>query len=411
MVDAAGRRTTSRRRVRRGGGAPDAPMRRRALDAAAALVRRVMPLPTARERRLALRLRASELVGLLEATDGAVPEAAGRPRALRGGARRRSAARPRWPPTQARAAGLDPLTFRSVALDTRRRARTCSRSRRCRRRSATRRSTPTSACPLQYAFQLRLPDPRADRPVRRAHLRHHRPRGVRGVHPGAPRAGRRAASRRRPARTSSGCSARAGSPTAFGDQRHRGGLPAARRDPARQLLGRRGRVARRGDPRGAATSSCASTPATAAPPVRHPRLDRPDRPAAVGRHRGHRLQDRQRQQPEGRRREPPAVDLRARLPRRAGPRHARAGDALLHRVGDAAEHDPDGRAARRRPRRCPARVATDPRRRLRGDAGQARASGATIGRCARSGCRERGEGADSCCGTRPIPCEGSRRRR
>ena len=36
-----------------------------------AAVRRVMPLPSARERRLALRLRASELVGLMEATDAA----------------------------------------------------------------------------------------------------------------------------------------------------------------------------------------------------------------------------------------------------------------------------------------------------------------------------------------------------
>src|SRR4051794_25488171 len=39
-----------------------------------AAVRRVMPLPSARERRLALRLRASELVGLMEATPGEDPE-------------------------------------------------------------------------------------------------------------------------------------------------------------------------------------------------------------------------------------------------------------------------------------------------------------------------------------------------
>ncbi len=76
-----------------------------------------MPLPTARERRLALRLRASELVGLLESTDGAWPDAEtarqrfgdeltgiGRAAAMDADA--------------AREAGLDPLTFRSVAADT-----------------------------------------------------------------------------------------------------------------------------------------------------------------------------------------------------------------------------------------------------------------------------------------------------
>ena len=97
-------------------------------------------------------------------------------------------------------------------------ARTCSRSRRCRRRSATRRSRPTSACPLQYAFQLRLPDPAARRTGRRVRVRVDRARRVRGVHQGAPRAAgpRRAAARR--ARTSSGCSGRAGRRPSFGDK-------------------------------------------------------------------------------------------------------------------------------------------------------------------------------------------------
>ncbi len=76
-----------------------------------------MPLPTARERRLELRLRASELVGLLEATDGAWPEAeAARERfatELAGTGRAAS-----MEADEARAAGLDPLTFRSVAADT-----------------------------------------------------------------------------------------------------------------------------------------------------------------------------------------------------------------------------------------------------------------------------------------------------
>jgi RecB family exonuclease len=84
--------------------------------AALAAARRVLPLPSSRERRLALRLRASELVGLMEATAAADPEAdearaafeaqlaeVGRAAALTA--------------DQARAAGLDPLTFRTVALD------------------------------------------------------------------------------------------------------------------------------------------------------------------------------------------------------------------------------------------------------------------------------------------------------
>ncbi len=49
-------------------------------DEQVAAVHRVMPLPTARERRLALRLRASELVGLMEATSAADPETTVRPR-------------------------------------------------------------------------------------------------------------------------------------------------------------------------------------------------------------------------------------------------------------------------------------------------------------------------------------------
>ena len=59
-----------------------------------------MPLPTARERRLALRLRASELVGLMEATDGADPEARGRPRRRSRPSSRRSPGPPRPPPTR-----------------------------------------------------------------------------------------------------------------------------------------------------------------------------------------------------------------------------------------------------------------------------------------------------------------------
>ena len=132
-----------------------------AIDAAAALVRRVMPLPTARERRLALRLRASELVGLIEATDadgwpeGETARAGGSPAELagrrpRGGdGRRRGAGRRARPadlpvgrrrhrrrgepaPGRAAAAALQLLVVRTY-----------------------------DACGLQYAFQYvyRIPEP------------------------------------------------------------------------------------------------------------------------------------------------------------------------------------------------------------------------------------------------------------
>ncbi len=87
-----------------------------ATAAALAAARRVMPLPTARERRLVLRLRAAELVGLMEASAASDPEAA---EARAGYEARlveigRAAA---MSADEARAAGLDPLTFRTVALD------------------------------------------------------------------------------------------------------------------------------------------------------------------------------------------------------------------------------------------------------------------------------------------------------
>ncbi|MCJ7712183.1 MAG: ATP-dependent helicase, partial [Chloroflexi bacterium] len=89
----------------------------RATSAALTAARRVMPLPTARERRLVLRLRAAELVGLMEAAAATDPEAADARAAYEarlvetGRAAAMSA-------DEARAAGLDPLTFRTVALDT-----------------------------------------------------------------------------------------------------------------------------------------------------------------------------------------------------------------------------------------------------------------------------------------------------
>jgi DNA helicase-2/ATP-dependent DNA helicase PcrA len=86
-------------------------------DATLALARRVMPLPTKRERRLELRLRAAELVGLIEGTDDADPET----QAARAAFTQELAAvgeRAAMATDAARAAGLDPLTFREIALDT-----------------------------------------------------------------------------------------------------------------------------------------------------------------------------------------------------------------------------------------------------------------------------------------------------
>jgi len=125
-----------------------------------AAVRRVMPLPTARERRLALRLRASELVGLMEATDVADPEAVAARDDLSGelAILARSAA---TTADNARAQGLDPLTFRSIALDTGAGANLLRVA-----------PLPTSqsysslnvydTCPLQYAFGYVYRMPRRD---------------------------------------------------------------------------------------------------------------------------------------------------------------------------------------------------------------------------------------------------------
>ena len=87
------------------------------IAAALAAARQVLPLPTARERRLALRLRASELIGLMEATAADDPEGTDARETFEVQLRDigRAAA---MSADEARAAGLDPLTFRTVALDT-----------------------------------------------------------------------------------------------------------------------------------------------------------------------------------------------------------------------------------------------------------------------------------------------------
>jgi DNA helicase-2/ATP-dependent DNA helicase PcrA len=81
-----------------------------------AALRRTMPVPTAREGRLTLRLQAVELLSLLEGTDQANPEAAGA-RAAAADSLRGLAEAVADDADSARARGLDPLSLRAVALD------------------------------------------------------------------------------------------------------------------------------------------------------------------------------------------------------------------------------------------------------------------------------------------------------
>ena len=128
-----------------------------------AAVRRVMPLPTARERRLALRLRASELVGLMEATTTGDPEAdAARDElATELSHLARSAV---TTADAARAQGLDPLTLRTLALDSGAGANLLGVAPLPNRHSYSSLDT-YDRCPLRYAFHYvyRIPPP--DRPV------------------------------------------------------------------------------------------------------------------------------------------------------------------------------------------------------------------------------------------------------
>ena len=192
--------------------------------------------------------------------------------------------------------------------------RTCSPSPRCPASFSLHPVRHLRALPPALRAPARLPG--ADRRDRgRVHLREHRPRRLRGVHEGAPRAGRprRAAADARGPRAA----LRGGVEADRLPRRHVGAdLPPPDRHPARQLLAGRARHGRHGAPRGARLR------APARPRRRHARradrrLHRPDRPPAVGRHRGARLQDRQARHAEDRRREPPALDLRPGLPRRA----------------------------------------------------------------------------------------------
>ena len=148
-------RTLSQRSAPDGGEA-DLPK----LERTAAAVRAVMPLLTKPERRLALRLRATELVGMLEGTDAANPEAdAARLRftdelAKVGRAAATSA-------EAARALGLDPFTFQALAQDAAAGANLLQVAPLAPRFSYSQFST-YERCPLQYAFAsvYRIPSAR-----------------------------------------------------------------------------------------------------------------------------------------------------------------------------------------------------------------------------------------------------------
>jgi RecB family exonuclease len=133
------------------------------IDRQVAAVRRVMPLPTARERRLALRLRASELVGLMEATAATDPEAP----AARDDLATELATLARSAATtadEARAQGLDPLTFRTIALDSGAGANLLQVARLPRTHSYSS-FRAYDECPLKYAFSYVYRMPPRDEPV------------------------------------------------------------------------------------------------------------------------------------------------------------------------------------------------------------------------------------------------------
>jgi DNA helicase-2/ATP-dependent DNA helicase PcrA len=125
---------------------------------AIAEIRRVMPLPTARERRLGLRLQANELIGMLEAIDRSDPETSEAREALVLDLAHigRAAA---FAADEARAHGFDPLTLRTVALDSDAGANLLEVAPLPTRFSYSAFDT-YERCPLQYAFRYvyRMPE-------------------------------------------------------------------------------------------------------------------------------------------------------------------------------------------------------------------------------------------------------------
>ncbi len=178
------------------------------IDAQVAAARRVMPLPSARERRLALRLRASELVGLMEATDIADPEAAAARDELTSELESiaRSAA---TTSDEARALGLDPLTFRTIALDDGAGANLLQVAPLPDKHSYSSLNT-YDKLPAPVRLPLRLPDAAARGARGRVRVRVHRARGLRGVHQETVASARPVATNRPLARISRPRSGRAG---------------------------------------------------------------------------------------------------------------------------------------------------------------------------------------------------------
>jgi DNA helicase-2/ATP-dependent DNA helicase PcrA len=130
---------------------------------ALALARRVMPLPTRQERRMDLRLRAAELVGLIEGTDAADPESA-EARADFAAQLARVGESAALGADAARAAGLDPLTFRELAGDSAAGANLLDVVPAPEHFSYSSLNT-YDVCPLRFAFAhvYRIPEP--DRPA------------------------------------------------------------------------------------------------------------------------------------------------------------------------------------------------------------------------------------------------------
>ncbi|MEO6060261.1 MAG: ATP-dependent DNA helicase [Candidatus Limnocylindria bacterium] len=133
-------------------------------DSTLALLRRVMPMPSKRERRLELRLRATELIGLLEGTDPATDPEAAAARAKLEDDLTRTGQAVGMEADQARAKGLDPLTFREISLDSGAGANLLEIAPLPPRFSYSSFTT-YETCPLRYAFNYLYRIPPPDRPV------------------------------------------------------------------------------------------------------------------------------------------------------------------------------------------------------------------------------------------------------
>ena len=268
----------------------------------------------------------------------------------------------------ARAAGLDPLTLRSIALDSGAGANLLEVAPLPGRFSYSAFDT-YDRCPLRYAFRYVYRMPTSRPGGAGADLRVDGPRGVRGLHEGAARA----AGPRRGAADARGPRARVPRPLGADGLRRPGGrgeLPAPRRTPCSTTSGTASSRSIGEAIHEELPFELTLDPADGSPPVViHGEIDRIDRlPSGrvevidykTGKVSSQKGVDESLQ-----------LSIYALACRDAlGPRHARAGDAVLHGVVDPAEHDPDRRAARPGPGRGPGAGGADAGRGVRGDAGQ-----------------------------------------